>query len=102
MGRPRKVRRDWAALATIWEVSDELWVQIAPVLAEVDPPRRTGRPRVDARAALNAILFRLRSGCQWNQLPERFPDDSSVHRTFQRWVHLGLFERIWAVLVEQC
>lgn len=102
MGRPRKVRPDWAALATIWAVPDELWVQIAPVLAEVDPPKRTGRPRVDARATLNAILFRLRSGCQWNQLPERFPDDSSVHRTFQRWVRLGLFERIWAVLVEQC
>jgi transposase len=102
MGRPRKVRPDWAALATIWEVSDELWVQLAPVVAEVDPPKRTGRPRVNARATLNAILFRLRSGCQWNQLPERFPDDSSVHRTFQRWVRLGLFERMWAVLVEQC
>jgi transposase len=91
MGRPRKVRPDWAALATIWEVSDELWLQLAPVLAAVDPPKRTGRPRVDARATLNAILFRL-----------RFPDDSSVQRTFQRWVRLGLFERIWAVLVEQC
>ncbi len=102
MGRPRRVRPDWAALATIWEVSDELWLQLAPVLAEIDPPKRTGRPRVDARATLNAILFRLRSGCQWNQLPERFPDDSSVHRTFQRWVRLGLFARIWAVLVEQC
>jgi putative transposase len=102
MGRPRRVRPDWAALATIWEVSDELWLLLAPVVAAVDPPKRTGRPRVDARATLNAILFRLRSGCQWNQLPERFPDDSSVHRTFQRWVRLGLFERIWAVLVEQC
>src|SRR5258706_11275017 len=44
----------------------------------------------------------MRSGCQWNQLPERFPDDSSVHRTFQRWVHLGLFERLWATLVAAC
>ncbi len=102
MGRPRRVRPDWAALATIWEVSDELWLLLAPVVAAVDPPKQTGRPRVDARATLNAILFRLRSGCQWNQLPERFPDDSSVHRTLQRWVCLGLFARIWAVLVEQC
>jgi len=68
----------------------------------MDPPKHTGRPRIDPRATLNAILFRLRSGCQWNQLPERFPDGSSVHRTFQRWVRLGLFVRIWAVLVEQC
>ncbi len=102
MGRPRKVRPDWAALAPIWEVSDELWAVLAPLIAAVDPPKATGRKRVDAQAILNAILFRLRSGCQWNQLPERFPDDSTVHRTFQRWVRLGLFERLWAVLLERC
>jgi putative transposase len=44
----------------------------------------------------------LRSGCQWNRLPREFPDDSSVHRTFQRWVRTGVFERIWAALVEHC
>lgn len=102
MGRPRKVRPDWVAMATIWEVSDELWVVLAPLIAAVDPPKPTGRRRVDARAILTAILFRMRSGCQWNQLPERFPDDSTVHRTFQRWVRLGLFERLWAVLLERC
>ena len=100
MGRPRKVRPDWAALATIWEVPDELWAVIAPLVAEVDPPKRTGRRRVDARATLNAILFRMRSGCQWNHLPARFPDDSTGHRTFQRWVHLGVFARLGAVLLE--
>jgi transposase len=100
MGRPRKVRPDWAALATIWEVPDELWAVIAPLVAEVDPPKRTGRRRVDARANLKAILFRMRSGCQWNHLPERFPDDSTVHRTFQRWVHLGVLARLGAVLLE--
>jgi putative transposase len=102
MGRPRKVRPDWATLATIWEVPDELWAVIAPLVAELDPPKRTGRRRVDARANLNALIFRMRSGCQWNQLPERFPDDSTVHRTFQRWVRLGLFERLWGTLVAAC
>lgn len=102
MGRPRKVRRDWEALETIWEVSDALWAVLAPLVAAVDPPKSTGRKREDARAILNALVFRMRSGCQWNQLPERFPDDSTVHRTFQRWVRLGLFERLWAVLLERC
>jgi putative transposase len=35
-------------------------------------------------------------------LPKEFPDDSSVHRVFQRWVELGVLDRIWAALVEEC
>lgn len=101
-GRPRKVRRNWDELATMWTVSDELWAVIAPILAALDPPKARGRPRISPRAALDAIIFRLRSGCQWTQLPERFPDDSSVHRTVQRWVRLGVFGRIWATLIERC
>jgi len=57
---------------------------------------------VDQRAVFDAIIFRLRSGCQWNRLPAEFPDDSSVHRTFQRWVGLGILDRVWQSLVEEC
>ena len=89
-------------LPTIWRAPDDLWARVAPVLAELDPPKRTGRPRIDPRAALDAIIYRMRSGVQWNQLPREFPSDSSVHRTFQRWRAQGVFERLWAVLVEQC
>jgi len=96
--RTRKVK----PLPTIWRVPDELWEQITPVLDELDPPKPTGRPRIAAREALDAIIFRLRSGCQWNQLPGEFPDDSSVHRTFQRWVERGVLDRIWAVLAAEC
>jgi putative transposase len=87
---------------TIWQVPDELWAWIALILAELDPPKPAGRKRINARAALDAIIFRLRSGCQWNQLPKAFPDDSSVHRTLQRWVRTGVFEHIWAALIEAC
>ena len=89
-------------LPTIWRVPDELWEIIEPILNEHDPPKSTGRPRVDQRAALDAIIFRMRSGCQWNRLPQEFPDDSSVHRTFQRWVELGVLDLIWERLVEEC
>jgi transposase len=89
-------------LPTIWRVPDDLWSVVARVLGELDPPKRTGRKRIDQRGALDAIIFRLRSGCQGNRLPREFPDDSSVPRTFQRWVKLGVFDRIWAVLLEVC
>lgn len=89
-------------LPTVWEVSDELWERIEPVLAAAYPPKATGRPRVDFRSVLEGVIFRLRSGVQWNKLPERFGDDSSVHRWFQRWCEDGVLAKIWAVLVEGC
>ena len=69
-----------AALQTIWYVPDDLWSKIKPILNEHDPPKLTGRKRINARAALDAIIFRLRSGCQWNQLPNEFPDDTANFR----------------------
>jgi len=95
-------KRQVKQLATIWEVSDELWKIIQPILTELDPPSWTGRDRIDQRGALNGIIYQMRSGCQWNHLPRQFGDDSSVHRTFQRWIHKGVLERIWATLVENC
>jgi putative transposase len=99
MGRPKKER---PPLPTVWRVPDELWDQIRPVLAAHDPPSRLGRRRADPRPILDAIIFRLRSGCQWNHLPRELPDDSTVHRTFQRWVRLGVLERIWATVLGAC
>lgn len=58
-------------LETIWRVSDELWNKLKQILDQYDPPLRLGRKRINARTALDAIIFRLRSGCQWNQLQER-------------------------------
>jgi putative transposase len=89
-------------LPTIWRVLNELWNKIEPILAQYDPPKRMGRKRIDQRRALNGIIYRLRSGVQWNELPKEFGDDSSVHRTFQRWVKLKVFDRIWAELVMEC
>src|SRR5256885_9450054 len=78
-------RRTVAPLPTIWRVSDELWARIEPILADLDPPLPTGRKRIDQRKALDGGIYHLRTGCQWNALPREFGDDSSVHRTFQRW-----------------
>jgi len=89
-------------LPTIWRVPDDLWAKIEPILAEHDPPKGTGRKRIDQRRALDGIIYRLRSGVQWNQLPKEFGDDSSVHRTFQRWVDRQVFEHLWAVLIADC
>src|SRR4051794_23745108 len=96
----RKPRRP--PLDTIWEVSDELWRRIEPIFSEFWPKKPTGRKVANWRKMLNAIIFRMRSGCQWDQLPERFGPKSTVHDWFQRWVAGGILEEIWAVLVAEC
>jgi putative transposase len=89
-------------LETIWVLPDELWERLEPILLKHYPPARTGRPRVDLRRVVDGVIFRMRSGCQWNRLPERFGDDSTVHRWFQRFVQDGVLEELWAVLLREC
>jgi putative transposase len=98
-------RKKTKPLETIWEISEPLWGRIEPILLEDAPPTpksHGGRPRIGWRAAVNGVIFRMRSGCQWNKLPKHFGDDSSVHRWFQRWCRNGIFEKIWAILLEEC
>ena len=90
-------------LPTIWEVSDPLWENLfLPLLAELDPPSKMGRPRADPRKCLDGMIYRARTGCQWNKLPECFGSDSTVHRTVYRWDSRGVFDRLWALLVYHC
>ena len=96
--RRRRVKR----LGVIWRCPDELWKEVAVVLDELDPPAKTGRKRVDQRRALDGMIYQMRTGCQWNALPGEFGDDSSVHRTMQRWVSKEVFPLIWSILIGKC
>ncbi len=89
-------------LETIWGVPDDLWEEIESIILEIDPPKHTGRKRVNPRQMLTGIIYRMRSGCQWNQLPKELGDDSTIHRTFQRWEECELFPRVWAVIQSRC
>lgn len=81
-----------------WQFSDELWEKMAPLIPEhkTRHPLGTHRKRVDNRAAMNAIFFVLRTGCQWNALNATGICSSiSAHRRFQEWRDAGVFERFW-------
>jgi len=87
---------------TLWHIPDHLWKQIWPILEPGDSPRPKGRPRVDARLVLDGILFRLRTGCQWNHIPPVYGSDTTLHRYFLKWTRSGAFERVWALLLAEC
>jgi len=84
----------------IVRLTEEEWGKVRPLLEAHDPPRRKGRKRVNPRGVLEAIIYRLRSGCRWNALPSEYPDDSTVHRTYQRWKRLGTLDRLLDTLGE--
>lgn len=87
---------------TIWAVPDSLWPVLADILDGFYPPAGTGRPRGDLRRVLNGIIYRLRSGVQWNHLPAEFGSDTTVHRWLRRFVADGVFERARAVRIGAC
>ena len=81
-----------------WHIPDELWECIALLLPEHKNTHRFGggRPRTPDRVCMEAILFVLRTGCQWKALnATRFCPSSTAHDRFQEWVAAGVFQRMW-------
>jgi transposase len=80
-----------------WRLPDELWAEMEPLLPPRPPhPLGCHNPRVPDRAAMDAIFFVLRTGCQWNALNQTtLCTSSSAHRRFQEWVAAGVFETFW-------
>ena len=77
------------------DVTDEQWALIEPLI----PVYPGGRPRTTVvRDALDAVLYILRTGCQWRYLPVDFPPKSTVWRYFDEWRHNGTLDTIHDLL----
>src|SRR6202022_1265434 len=76
------------------DLRDAEWVRLEPLIPQASPG---GRPRkTDMRAAMNAILYLLRTGCPWRYLPrDGFPPRSTVYNIFRKFQHEGVWEAIW-------
>ena len=83
------------------ELTDEQWLTVAALLPEL--PRRSdgrGRPWRSQREVLNGVLWILRSGARWKDLPGCFPSYQTCHRRYQGWVDSGALRDILEVLAE--
>ncbi len=79
-------------------VTDEQWALIEPHI----PVHPGGRPRkTDTRDVLDAVLYILRTGCQWRYLPRDIPPKSTVWRFFDEWRRDGTLEKIHDLLREK-
>jgi len=83
------------------DLTDAQWEVLDPLIPE--PPRRAdrrGRPWKERRAVLNGILWVLRTGAPWADLPDRYPPYQTCHRRFQQWVRSGIMKGILEALAE--
>jgi len=83
------------------DLTDAQWAILDPLIPE--PPRRSdcrGRPWKDRRSILNGILWMLRTGAPWSDLPERYPSYQTCHRRFQQWVRSGIMRGVLEGLAE--
>lgn len=74
-------------------MNDQQWSIIEPLL----PPRKTGPGRpvtIDMRAAVNAMFYLVRTGCQWRNLPKEYPPVGSVYYHYRKWCLDGTWQKV--------
>jgi transposase len=81
-----------------YELNDAQWERIASLLpGKAGDP---GRTAADNRLFVSAVLWVLRSGAHWQDLPERYGKWKSVHKRFTRWAKAGVWEKVFAELIK--
>jgi len=83
------------------QLTDEQWLLVADLFPVPAPDPRGGRPRADARQCLEGILWVLRAGARWKDLPRSFPSYVTCWRRFVEWSGDGVWDQAWRRLVEQ-
>lgn len=86
-------RREVAAMTA--PLTDSQWLTLQPLLP---PHKKEGRPRADDRRTLDGVLYVLRTGCRWRELPPQYGSAVTCWRRFAQWNADGTWERIWRAL----
>ena len=84
------------------DLTDEQWQTLDPLIPR--PKKRRdgrGRPWKSRRSVLNGVLWVLRTGAPWADLPDRYPSYQTCHRRFQQWVRFGVMTRIMTALAHE-
>ena len=82
-------------------VTDAQWAKIEPLLPRLPRSRRGGRPWVANRAVIDGILWVLKTGARWCDLPSEYPSPATCWRRLKRWDEDGTWERIWRAFLTE-
>ena len=80
-------------------VPDEVWEFVRPLIPVRTRNPRGGRPPVHDRLVFNGIVYRLRTGCQWDAIPKEFGSATTCYDRFREWTAIGVFEAFHAAMV---
>jgi transposase len=84
------------------ELTPGQWRALRPLLDRLVPRRpKIGRPNADHRRVLNGILWKLRTGAPWRDVPDRYGPWSTVYSRFWRWQRAGVWDRLFAAVQQQ-
>jgi transposase len=82
------------------DLTDKQWTLLEPFFRHQPRDDGRGRPPREARDVLNGVLWVLRTGAPWQDLPDRYPPYQTCHRRFQHWRRTGLLRDILERLAE--
>ena len=82
-------------------LTDEQWRLIADLFPHDPRTGQCGRPAIEPRRCVEGILWVLRSGARWKDLPQRFPSYATCWRRFRQWTAAGVWTKAWARLLRR-
>jgi transposase len=80
-------------------LTDAQWAEIEPLLPRMPRTVRGGRPWASQRSVVDGILWVLKTGARWRDLPAEYPSPSTCWRRLKRWDEDGTWLRIWRAII---
>lgn len=83
------------------ELLDALWERIEPLVPPNPPHPKGGRPFASNKACFAGIVYVLRNGSRWNDMPDQFPSSTTCWNRYARWTQLGIWSQVWKIVIEE-
>jgi transposase len=83
------------------QLLDAMWERIKPLLPPEKPKPKGGRPRASDQRCFEAIVYLLRNGSRWNDLPDEFPSGPTCWRRHRDWSRAGVWKKVHTIILEE-
>lgn len=83
------------------ELNDGLWERVRALLPPQARQPKGGRPWADDRACFEGIVYLLRNGLRWRQMPACYPSGVTCWRRHKQWTEAGVWHRVWKLVLRE-